>query len=167
MNTTTLTRTRYVPWSDSWLDEVLAIEQSAYSHPWSIGNFKDSAKSGYHMVVLLGEDHGRERVIGYLVAMEGVDEVHLLNITVAPAWQGHGLGSGLLTSLCDWSRQRQAQWLWLEVRASNARAMAVYQRLGFKRVGTRKAYYPLSPGQREDAVVMSLLLRSPGTGSPP
>ena len=59
--------------------------------------------------LLLGEDHGRERVIGYLVAMEGVDEVHLLNITVAPAWQGHGLGSGLLTSLCDWSRQRQAQ----------------------------------------------------------
>ena len=69
--------------------------------------------------------------------------------------------------MCDWSRQRQAQWLWLEVRASNARAMAVYQRLGFKRVGTRKAYYPLSPGQREDAVVMSLLLRATGIGSTP
>jgi ribosomal-protein-alanine N-acetyltransferase len=167
MSTATQIRTRCEPWSDTWLEEVLAIEQSAYSHPWTVGNFKDSAASGYHMMVLLGEDRGRDRVIGYLVAMEGVDEVHLLNITVAPAWQRHGLGTALLTSLCDWSRQRQAQWLWLEVRASNTRAMTVYQRLGFKRVGERKAYYPLAPGQREDAVVMSLLLRAPGAGSHP
>jgi ribosomal-protein-alanine N-acetyltransferase len=154
-----------VPWSDTWLDEVLVIEQSAYSHPWTIGNFKDSIASGYHLEILLGEDRGRERVIGYLVAMEGVDEVHLLNITVAPAWQGQGLGTRLLESLCNWCRQRQAQWLWLEVRASNARALAVYQRFGFKRVGERKAYYPLAPGRREDAVVMSLLLRAPDARS--
>lgn len=164
MNVATRMPTRCVPWSDAWQTEVLAIEQSAYSHPWTPGNFIDSANAGYHMVVLLGEDAGRERVVGYLVAMEGVDEVHLLNITVAPAWQGHGLGTHLLDTLCTWSRQRRAQWLWLEVRASNARALSVYQRFGFKRVGERKAYYPLAPGRREDAVVMSFLLNAPGTG---
>ena len=161
MTTAASLHLRLVPWSDVWFEDVLAIEQSAYSHPWTPGNFKDSIAAGYHIELLLGHDADSERVVGYLVAMEGVDEVHLLNITVAPAWQGHGLGTRLLESLCAWSRQRQAQWLWLEVRASNTRAQQVYQRFGFKRVGERKHYYPMSPGQREDAVVMSLLLRVP------
>lgn len=169
MTTATPSTIQLAPWSDHWLDAVLAIEQSAYSHPWTRGNFTDSVAAGYHLAVLLEHDQGRERVIGYLVAMEGVDEVHLLNITVAPAWQGQGLGTRLLQALCDWSRQRQAQWLWLEVRASNSRAQQVYQHFGFKRVGERKRYYPLAPGRREDAVVMSLLLRAPrrpSEGSP-
>ena len=164
MSVTSPLPTRCVPWSDRWLDDVMAIEQSAYSHPWTIGNFKDSVAAGYHMCLLLEGVPTQERVVGYLVAMEGVDEVHLLNITVAPQRQGQGLGTGLLEALCDWSRQRRAQWLWLEVRASNVRALAVYQRFGFKRVGERKAYYPLAPGRREDAVVMSLLLRAPRAG---
>jgi ribosomal-protein-alanine N-acetyltransferase len=169
MSSTTTLAVRHVPWSDIWFDEVMAIEQSAYSHPWTRGNFKDSVAAGYHLELLLiqdpGHNHGQERVAGYLVAMEGVEEVHLLNITVAPAWQGQGLGTRLLQALCEWSRQRLAQWLWLEVRASNTRAQQVYQHFGFKRVGERKHYYPLSPGQREDAVVMSLLLRAPRQAS--
>lgn len=156
---------RHAPWSDGWFDDVLAIEQSAYSHPWTPGNFRDSVAAGYHLDLLLVQDQGQERVAGYLVAMEGVEEVHLLNITVAPAWQGHGLGTRLLNALCVWSRQRQAQWLWLEVRASNTHAQQVYQHFGFKRVGERKHYYPLAPGRREDAVVMSLLLRAPRPAS--
>ena len=161
MSATTTLVVRHVPWSDLWFDEVLAIEQSAYSHPWTPGNFRDSVVAGYHLEILLVQDQGREHVAGYCVAMEGVDEVHLLNITVAPAWQGRGLGTRLLTALCAWSRQRQAQWLWLEVRASNTHAQQVYQHFGFKRVGERKDYYPLSSGRRENAVVMSLLLRVP------
>ena len=158
MNVVSRVPTRCVPWSDSWLEDVLAIEQSAYSHPWTQGNFIDSAKSGYHMVVLLAEEAGRERVIGYLVAMQGVDEVHLLNITVAAAWQGQGLGTQLLDTLCAWARQRQAQWLWLEVRVSNERARAVYQSNGFQQVGLRKRYYPAAGDAREDAIVMSRAL---------
>jgi ribosomal-protein-alanine N-acetyltransferase len=168
MTTATATVVRLAPWSDAWFEDVLAIEQSTYSHPWTPGNFRDSVAAGYHLEVLLVQDQGHERVAGYLVAMEGVDEVHLLNVTVAPAWQGQGLSSRLLNALCAWSRQRQAQWLWLEVRASNTHAQQVYQHMGFKRVGERKNYYPLAPGRREDAVVMSLLLRvpRPTPGSP-
>ena len=161
MSTTTALAVRHAPWSDTWFQDVMAIEKSSYSHPWTPGNFRDSVAAGYHLEVLLVQDQGQERVAGYWVAMEGVDEVHLLNITVAPAWQGRGLGTRLLKALCEWSRQRQAQWLWLEVRASNTHAQQVYQHFGFKRVGERKNYYPLTPVRREDAVVMSLLLRAP------
>jgi ribosomal-protein-alanine N-acetyltransferase len=101
---------------------------------------------------------GGDTLIGYFVAMEGVDEVHLLNITVAPKFQGQGFGVLMLDALSVWARSRQALWLWLEVRVSNARAMQVYERYGYRRVGERKNYYPADHGQREHAVVMSLKL---------
>jgi len=90
--------------------------------------------------------------------MEGVDEVHLLNITVAPQFQGQGYGVLMLDALSVWARSRHAQWLWLEVRVGNTRAMQVYERYGFRPVGERKNYYPADHGQREHAVVMSLKL---------
>ena len=65
---------------------------------------------------------------------------------------------GLLDALVLWSRAQGAQWLWLEVRASNTRAQQIYLKRGFARVGLRKAYYPAGHGLREDAVVMNLRL---------
>ena len=138
---------------------VCAVEQTAYSHPWSRANFIDSLHAGYHCQLLLGG----EQLIGYFVAMKGVDEVHLLNLTVAPAFQRQGWAPMLLEALGGWSRGQGAQWLWLEVRASNARALAVYERQGFRRVGVRKGYYPAHGGQREDAIVMSLRLNESGS----
>jgi ribosomal-protein-alanine N-acetyltransferase len=145
---------RLEPLTPALLDDVLRVEQSAYSHPWTRGNFADSFKAGYEVVALLGGD----TLLGYFVAMEGVDEVHLLNITVAPEFQGQGWAVLMLDALAVWSRGRGAQWLWLEVRASNARAMQVYERYGYRRVGERKNYYPANFGQREHAVVMSFKL---------
>jgi ribosomal-protein-alanine N-acetyltransferase len=97
----------------------------------------------------------QSELIGYFVAMKGVDEVHLLNITVAKAYQGQGFARLMLDALCLWSRGQNAQWLWLEVRISNTHAQQVYEHYGFHQVGTRRNYYPLSAFQREDAVVMS------------
>ena len=139
------------PLSDDQVDAVVLIEQQAYSHPWTRGNFMDSLRAGYHLRVLRGGD----TLLGYYVAMAGVQEVHLLNITVAPAYQRQGHGRLLLDALHLWAQQQQAQWIWLEVRAGNARALQVYERYGYKRVGVRKAYYPDQLHRREDAVVMS------------
>lgn len=135
------------------LAEVLAIENLAYTHPWSQGNFSDSLRSGYQAQLL----QAGGTLLGYFVAMKGVDEVHLLNITVAPAFQGQGWGRVMLDALGLWSRGQGAQWLWLEVRVSNERAQRIYQQHGFRRVGERRAYYPALDG-REDAIVMSLKL---------
>jgi [ribosomal protein S18]-alanine N-acetyltransferase len=143
----------FEPMTESRLDEVVAIERRAYGHPWTRGNFLDSLRSGYQAQLLCAGD----TVIGYFVAMQGVDEVHLLNITVDPGYQGQGWGRVLLDALALWARAQHSQWLWLEVRTSNARAQQVYQRYGYRRVGERKNYYPAEHG-REDAIVMSYRL---------
>lgn len=134
------------------LDTVAAVEATAYSFPWTRGNFTDSLAAGYLAEVLVDSD---QRVLGYFIAMSGVDELHLLNITVAPAWQGQGLGRGLMHALQQHARELHLPSLWLEVRQSNQRARALYRQLGFAEVGLRRAYYPAA-GPREDAVVMSL-----------
>lgn len=143
----------FEPMTDARLDEVVAIERRAYDHPWTRGNFADSLRSGYQAQLLTAGG----TVLGYFVAMRGVDEVHLLNITVDPQYQRQGWGRVMLDALALWARSQGAQWLWLEVRTSNARAQQVYQRHGYRRVGERKNYYPAQHG-REDAIVMSYRL---------
>lgn len=146
------------------LDAVVAVEVRAYSHPWSHGNFVDSLAAGYRAEVwrfeeaTLSADATQQPLAGYFVAMPGVDELHLLNITVAPEWQGRGIGNALLDAVLVQAHEQAARSLWLEVRESNHRARALYRRRGFQEVALRRAYYPGGPvaGRREDAVVMSL-----------
>ena len=139
---------------------VQAIEASAYSFPWTRGNFIDSLAAGYHAEVLECD----EVLVGYFVAMAGVDELHLLNVTVAPAHQGRGYGSLLLDVVNQLGVGLGLPRLLLEVRRSNERARALYQRRGFIAVGLRRGYYPAAQ-EREDAVVMSLHLVAPPEAS--
>ena len=164
---------RLEPLTVERLDAVCAVEQTAYSHPWTRANFIDSMAVGYHCQCLLAPvsvpdlatpvTSLGETLIGYFVAMKGVDEVHLLNFTVAPTFQRQGWAPLMLAALTGWSRGEGALWLWLEVRQSNQRALDVYVRQGFRSVGVRKGYYPAHDGRREDAVVMSLRLNETGT----
>jgi [ribosomal protein S18]-alanine N-acetyltransferase len=135
------------------LDAVMAIEARCYSFPWTRGNFVDSLAVGYGAEVLVDE-HGA--LVGYWVAMAGAGEMHLLNITVAPEWQGQGLARGMLDVLEQRCREAALPTLWLEVRGSNHRARDLYLSRGFAEVGLRRGYYPAAAGQREDAVVMRL-----------
>jgi len=139
------------------LGGVLALEVQAYSHPWTQGNFVDSLAAGHLAEVLEAEDG---RLAGYFIAMPGVEELHLLNLTVVPALQGQGLGSALLEAVLAHARTRRLPRVWLEVRASNGRARSLYARRGFDEVGVRVGYYPAQRG-REDAVVMRRVLDAP------
>lgn len=137
------------------VEAVLAIEQRAYEFPWSRGNFIDSLSAGYLAQVLRAADGS---LLGYFLAMQGVDELHLLNITVLPECQGQGLARLMLDALQALARAHGGAQIWLEVRQSNERARRVYARYGFAEVGLRRAYYPAAEGRREDAVLMSLRL---------
>ena len=150
----TRNRVTLSPMTQDNLDAVIAIEQTAYSHPWTRGNFRDSLNPLFEAQCLWLDGE----LLGYFLAMHGVEEMHLLNITVAPAHQGQGWGHMMLDALSLMSRHAGAQWLWLEVRQSNQRALQVYARYVFKQVSIRKDYYPAGRQQREHAVVMSLKL---------
>jgi [ribosomal protein S18]-alanine N-acetyltransferase len=151
-----------LPMGAAQLDAVMAIEAAAYDFPWSRGNFVDSLAAGYAASVLLGAGG---TMIGYFIAMAGVDEMHLLNITIAPPFQGRGHARFLIDALIARCAASGARELWLEVRASNLRARGIYERLGFRQVGVRKGYYPAPFGRREDAVVMSLTLAATVTAA--
>ena len=142
---------RHRPMAATDLDAVMALEVAAYPQPWSRRNFIDSLAAGYHSVLRCDPDGA---LIGYFVAMRGFEETHLLNLTVAPAWQRRGHGRALLDRLAGWAHGRGNLALWLEVRQSNTGARALYERHGFVLVGSRHGYYPADRQQREDAVVM-------------
>jgi ribosomal-protein-alanine N-acetyltransferase len=144
----------FKPLTAQQLDEVAQVERQAHEHPWTRRHFADTLSAGYQAQLLCSADE----VLGYFVAMLGVDEVHLLNITVAPRHQRQGWARMLLDALTLWARSQDAQWLWLEARVSNLRALHVYEAYGLRRVGERRDYYPAAQGQRENAVVMSLQL---------
>lgn len=137
------------------LEAVLSVEAQAYAFPWTRGNFIDSLAAGYSIELLV--DAG-DSVVGYYVAMSGPEEMHLLNLTVAPSQQGRGHARRLLARLVERCHAQAAQALWLEVRESNRRAREIYRRQGFVEEGLRRNYYPAPNGRREDAVVMRLPL---------
>ena len=151
------------PMAHADIDAVLALEVQAYPYPWTRGNFIDSLAAGYTTELRLD---AQDRLLGYFVALPGFEEMHLLNLTVAPLVQRAGHGQALLQRLLAITRARADAALWLEVRPSNGAARSLYQRLGFAEVGRRRAYYPADGQRREDALVLRLGLRDAAASAP-
>jgi ribosomal-protein-alanine N-acetyltransferase len=144
---------RFRPMTEADLDAIMEIEPHIYSHPWSRGNFSDSLVSGYSAWVLL---EGM-KIIGYALMMMVLDEAHLLNLSVAKAYQKQGLGRLLLEHMIAIAKKHAAANMFLEVRPSNISAIALYENIGFNEMAVRRGYYPAHNG-REDAVLMGLAL---------
>ncbi len=138
------------------LNEVIDIVQSAGDFAWSPQNIQDSFLSSYDNSFVLCSMSSSD-VLAYAVIHNVLDESHLLNIVIKKKHQGRGLGSYFVKQLIDFIKEQKQQSLLLEVRASNAIAIKLYERLGFQHSGTRKAYYPGDTG-REDALLYSLSL---------
>lgn len=145
---------RIAPMQVDELDAIIAIERQVYEFPWTPGNFRDSMGAGYECRTLRA---GGTEVIGYGVLMRGVDEAHLLNISIAPAHQRRGYGARLLEYFIQSAKHGGFANLYLEVRPSNEPARRLYARRGFTQIGRRRDYYPAKAG-REDALVLALKL---------
>ena len=137
------------------VSEVLAIENDAYAHPWTRGNFKDSLDSKYETWILRAASG---MLTGYFLMMLAVDDAHLLNLAVRSGLYGQGIGRALLDHAVAIARSENMSSILLEVRPSNRRAINVYERYGFFQIGLRKGYYPAVNNTREDAIVMRLRL---------
>lgn len=135
------------------LEVITAIEQSAYEFPWTQGIFSDCLHAGYECWVM----ECAPEIIGYGILSAAADEAHVLNLCIAPAMQGQGYGRRLIARLIDLARWCHAERVFLEVRPSNVRALALYAKLGFNEIGERPNYYPAKRG-REAAIVMAIEL---------
>lgn len=144
------------PMREDDLDAVHAIEIRAYPFPWTLGVFRDCLRADYPAWVL----HAGGDIIGYFLLSVAAGEAHLLNVCVAPCYQGQGYGRKLLQAIVHLARGRGAQRIFLEVRPSNRGAIALYLADGFNEIGRRPRYYPAREG-REDALVMAMELLPP------
>lgn len=140
---------RLVPMQADDLARVIPIENDIYEFPWTQGNFDDSLAAGYSCWLFVD---GAE-LVGYCVIMLVIDEAHLLNLSIARAWQGQGHGRALLEAVQEAVQGHGAASVLLEVRPSNFAARRLYSRAGFTQVGLRRNYYPARNG-REDALVL-------------
>lgn len=141
------------PMAAADLPAVMAIENAIYPFPWTQGNFSDSLAAGYGCWNFTRDGE----LIGYAVVMLALDQAHLLNLSIAAAYQQQGYGGQLLRRLCELVRTQGARLMILEVRPSNSAGLRLYERHAFQRVGLRPAYYP-APHGREDALILSLSL---------
>lgn len=139
------------------LDEVARLEHEVEVTPWSRSGFEDALTHHRRTVVL--ENDGR--IAAWAVLMPVVDETELLILGTAKAAQRKGFATALMRHEVDCARADGMVRMHLEVRASNAPAIGLYEKLGFERVGLRKGYY-LVDGQREDAVLMCLEITKNG-----
>lgn len=141
------------PLRESDLDAVMVVERRAYPFPWTRGIFQDCLQAGYPGWVL--EEAGQ--IVGYGVLSLAADEAHVLNVCVDPDCQSRGHGRQLLRALVRLAASHGASRVFLEVRPSNAPAVALYHSEGFNEIGRRPRYYPAASG-REDALVMAMEL---------
>ncbi|NNM52930.1 MAG: ribosomal protein S18-alanine N-acetyltransferase [Pseudomonadales bacterium] len=132
---------------------VLVIERTAHDFPWTEG-ILSGCLTRNHLASLLYRD---QHLVGYAVVHLVLDEATLLNIAIHPDEQGQGMGRWLTEQMIEDSR-RHASVLYLEVRPSNIRALALYESLGFNEFARRPRYYPRRGGGHEDAILMALTL---------
>jgi ribosomal-protein-alanine N-acetyltransferase len=132
------------------LGYVSDIERRSYDFPWSHGVFRDCLLAGYHCIVL-----ERDGVVtGYAILSVAAGEAHILNLCVDPSYRSRGYGERLLDEILFRARSSSVREILLEVRPSNAHALALYRKKGFYLVANRPAYYQSHQG-REDAAVMA------------
>ena len=132
------------------LEEAYEIEVLTNPSPWSIDNFKSSFEVGHHGLVCK-EDN---KMLGFLIFSPIKPEAHLLSIAVIESQQYKGIGSLLLKSMISQCKAMGINQVFLEVRASNEKAIGFYQKYGFKKDAIRENYY--SGDIPEDALLMSL-----------
>ena len=130
---------------------VAALEREIHAVPWTLGNFRDALAAGY--CAMVGEREGRIVVFGVLMLAPG--EAQVLNLSVVPDARREGLGRALLRQLLEIAVRAGADQCFLEVRVSNAPALALYASEGFVPVARRDDYYPpTATTPREDALVL-------------
>ncbi|WP_029935935.1 ribosomal protein S18-alanine N-acetyltransferase [Thiomicrospira pelophila] len=139
------------PLDESDLDWVMQIERQNYTHPWTRNGFERALHEGLNYLLMDVADSA----LGYCCMLPVLDELHLLNLSVAPDSQNKGVAKHALQAIFNRFENTEYSVILLEVRRSNKLARNLYRAMGFAQDGVRKNYYQCSPDGREDAILMS------------
>ena len=132
------------------VDNVIAIEEKAYGeHHWSKESFLNELSNDLARYNCAFDNYGN--LLVYSGCWQILEEVHITNIAVAPEFRRQKVGEKLLKRIIDDCYENKAKYITLEVRVSNTPAINLYEKFGFKSLGTRKGYYQ---NNNEDALIM-------------
>jgi ribosomal-protein-alanine N-acetyltransferase len=139
-----------------------ALEAACFTHPWTESQLREEVEGGHDGAVLvlvgpLGSGAGREEIRAYCSYRLARDEMQVMNVAVAPGLRRRGLGRFLLDFAIRRAARAGARTAFLEVRAGNLEARALYESLGFRQLGRRREYY-------REPVEDALVLRRDGLG---
>jgi len=137
------------PMEKTDLDTVISIEEKAYGkHHWSKESFLNELSNELARYFCVFDN---SRLVAYCGFWQILEEVHITNIAVTPEYRRQNIGEALLTTIIKECYKNMAKYITLEVRVGNTPAIALYEKYGFKSLGTRKGYYQ---DNNEDALIM-------------
>ena len=134
------------------IPQIQRIEQQSFSVPWTEQMLRVQLSPDSHVFLTAQTEDG---VVGYIGMMYVLDEGYISNVAVHPQYRRRGVADALLAALEERARALRLSFLTLEVRQSNAPAVALYEKHGFRAAGRRKNYYEKPT---EDALLMTLTL---------
>jgi ribosomal-protein-alanine N-acetyltransferase len=145
---------RFRPVVEADLPRLMAIEAAGFPHPWSENLLRAELGHAWSHLVAAepAEPGGPAMILGYVIFWLVHDEIHVLNVGTAPEARRRGVGRALMVQAEEVGRSKGAHLSTLEVRRSNAPAIALYRSLGYREVGVRPRYYA---EENEDAIVMT------------
>ena len=144
-------RVNVVPMQADHLDELARLERICFSRPWSRTMLAEELENQC-AAFLVAVEPVTEKVVGYAGLLVMADEGYITNVAVFPEYRRRGVAEQLIAVFDKFARGNRLAFLTLEVRPSNAAAIALYQRFGFEEVGRRRNYYDLP---KEDALILT------------
>lgn len=141
---------RIVPMSADHLDELERLERICFSRPWSKRMLGEELENQCAAFLVAEDEDGK--VLGYAGLLVMMDEGYITNVAVFPEYRRMGVAAKIIEVYMNFAKANRLAFLTLEVRPSNAAAIALYQRFGFEEVGRRKNYYDLP---KEDALILT------------
>ena len=128
--------------------QVAQLEKMCFADPWSEMSIESELRSIWSYWLVAVEN---DQVVGYIGSQTSIDETDVMNVAVHPDWRRRGIAQMLIDHLIAELKNRGSHSLTLEVRASNAPAIGLYEKIGFAQVGCRKNYYR---NPKEDALIL-------------
>ncbi|CAM4313012.1 ribosomal protein S18-alanine N-acetyltransferase [Pseudoalteromonas ostreae] len=139
------------------IDALMRVENACHTHPWTVNTMQSCLAGRYFNLAAFSE----QQIIGFYIGEKAGPDFTLMDICVAPDFQGRGIAKKLLAAFIEYGEKHHAENLFLEVRETNTRAIALYERAGFSEMSVRKNYYPSddpSKNGHEDAILMGMTL---------